>query len=406
MSYINIGGELRHIPKFGGEMWFVSKTGGSDSNSGTAPDGAFETIGAAITACAAGDAINIKAGTYVEDSILLNKNAVELWGEIGVVITPAGATTCLQVTGNSCRIRGIKTSKASQIGFDIDGAGCMLEDCEADDNTIAYDIDGAETIIVRCRDHNASVTGFDIATAENLLYLCSTIGDTTSRGFYLSHANADSNMLYQCVSTGNQTAGYEIITGCANNVIAYCVSGGGDGARVDADEINVWANYAFDNTLSKDITLSIGGGGATDEAYNLFKVTGTVKINSIVGIVETALTGSNTDCFLDVYSANGSVRLSKDNQGVTLGAAIVGSVIARLDSEDKVLSFASAAGAKLMDEIDAQKEGFRLIEDRTGAAHVATYIRFVHTGAAACTGEIDWYVEWEPVSDDGFLASV
>ena len=63
MSYID---RTSHIPKFGGELWFVSKGSGSDSNDGTTPDTAFETIGAAISACAAGDGITIMAGTYTE----------------------------------------------------------------------------------------------------------------------------------------------------------------------------------------------------------------------------------------------------------------------------------------------------------------------------------------------------
>ena len=75
-----------------------------------------------------------------------------------------------------------------------------------------------------------------------------------------------------------------------------------------------------------------------------------------MGVVEEALVGSNTSCYLDIYSTNGGVELSKDNPGVTMGAAIVGSTIARLDLEDKVLTFESAAGAKLMDEIDTKKE--------------------------------------------------
>ena len=53
-----------------------------------------------------------------------------------------------------------------------------------------------------------------------------------------------------------------------------------------------------------------------------------------------------------------------------------------------------------------KKRGFRLIEDRTGATHVATYIRFVHTTDGASSGEIDWYVDWEPVSDDGFFSTI
>ncbi len=402
MAYINIAGIVRHVPQFGGELWFVNKGSGSDSNNGTTPDSAFETIGAAITACAAGDAITIKAGTYTEDSILLNKNAVELWGEIGVVITPAGATTCLQVTGNSCRIRGIKTSKASQIGFDIDGAGCMLEDCEADDNTTAYDIDGAETTLVRCRDHNASVTGFDIATAENLLYLCSSIGNSTSRGFYLSHANADSNLLYQCVSTGNQTAGYEIITGCANNVLSYCVSGSNDGRWVDADNSTVgWDTFSFDTFLHKEFTLDSGGAGTFTE--NLFLVTGIVQIDYIYAEVEVAISADVDVVYLDLFPTGGAAIEITDNAGAVLDDIKAGSLISKqgvatdaLVVEDSNLGFVSEQTGNYKSSLKPFTVG-----KKNGAV---THIRMVYDTGGSATGRVCWMVKWSPISDDGLLA--
>ena len=401
MSWQSAAASLHHVPQFGGDVYYVSKSG-SNSNDGKSPDNAFLTITYAETQVSAGDAINVKAGTYTDEGALeISENGVEVWGEIGVLIAPSGATDCIKVTGNSVRLRGLKVQKAAQIGFDIDGEGCMLEDCIAQDNSIAYDIDGAATTLVRCRDIDATSTGFDIATGDNLLYLCSTIATSgTSRGFYLSNAAADANMLYQCSSLGNSVAGYETVSGCSHNMFAYCTSGGGDGVKVDASEDNQFPAFHFDDHINKEIDIAQGGAGTWE--YNLFKVTGTVQINHIAGIVETALTGSNTDCYLDVYSANGPTVLSK-NATLDIGAAIVGATLMRLDGSDKVLTYASAAGAGLIDEIDAKKEGFRLVEDRTGAAHVATYLRFIHDTSAASSGEIDWYVSWEPVSHDGFL---
>ncbi len=74
---------IRHIPKFTGEIWYVDGVSGSDANNGQVPDQGFLTIGMAITTCAAGDALQISAATYTEDNLDINKNAVELWAEIG-----------------------------------------------------------------------------------------------------------------------------------------------------------------------------------------------------------------------------------------------------------------------------------------------------------------------------------
>ena len=236
-----------HIDKFGGDIWYVSKTG-SDSNNGKSPLTPKLTIKATVTASVAGDAISIKAGTYDEIDLVIANAGTELWAEIGVLIanSDAGGGTCIQVTGATCRLRGIVVQQSGQIGFDIDGAGCFLEDCTATDATIAFDIDGAQTTLVRCKDQDATVTGFDIATASNLLFLCSSVADATaSRGFYLSNAAANKNLLYQCVSTGNTTAGYEVIADCAYNVFTFCTSGGKDGNRVDLGKSTQWAACEF-----------------------------------------------------------------------------------------------------------------------------------------------------------------
>jgi len=245
MSRIN---NTYHLHKFGGEIWYVSKSG-NDSNNGKTPDKAKLTIKAAVTASSAGDAINIKAGTYDEVDLVIANNGTELWGEIGALVnnTDSGGGTCIQITGNSCKVLGIKVSQAGQIGFDIDGAGCFLDHCIAEDCTIAFDVDGAGNILQFCQDVNATTTGYDIATAENLLFHCSTIASGgASRGFYLSNAAADENLIYQCLSTGNATAGYEVVAGASYNVFAFCTSGGGEsGTRIDLGTKTQWAGCEF-----------------------------------------------------------------------------------------------------------------------------------------------------------------
>ena len=89
--------------QFGGEIWYVDGTNGSDSNTGKRPGDAFATIGAAISACAVGDAIVVRATTYTETGLDLNVDGVEMWFEIGAQITPASGTA-LTISRNSCRV--------------------------------------------------------------------------------------------------------------------------------------------------------------------------------------------------------------------------------------------------------------------------------------------------------------
>jgi len=80
-----------HIKRFTGNIWYVDGSV-SASGEGDYPENAFKTIGEDITAASAGDAITIKAGTYTELSLDMNKNALEFWFEIGVIIDPASGT--------------------------------------------------------------------------------------------------------------------------------------------------------------------------------------------------------------------------------------------------------------------------------------------------------------------------
>jgi hypothetical protein len=97
------GGNSTNLPQFGGNIWYVDGVGGNDSNSGEVPGDAFLTIGKGITEMASGDALNIRAGTYTETGLDLNKNACELWFEIGAILDPATGTA-LTISAHYCRV--------------------------------------------------------------------------------------------------------------------------------------------------------------------------------------------------------------------------------------------------------------------------------------------------------------
>ena len=262
---------LGHVPMFTGEIWYVDAGAGAGGD-GTTPDTAFQTITAGFAAMAAGDRVIVKAGTYDEDNLIMALDGMEMGCEIGVVINNTGGTSgnCIRVTGDTCRIDGLVTNEAGLIGFDINGAGTFLADCVSTDNTVAFDIDGPRCTLVRCKDQNATVTGYDIATFENTLYLCNTLATGgTSRGFYLSNGAAHRNMLYQCLSNGNTVASYEVVLGADNNAIVQGTAGNIDGAPVDAGMGNLMDIKVGDDIVAHEHCYPVpdGEGGAGNPVY-------------------------------------------------------------------------------------------------------------------------------------------
>ena len=71
------------VPKFGGDIWYVNKGTGSNTNSGRTPNDPFETIKAGIAAMSSGDALNVTAGTYTELGLDLSCVSCEMWCERG-----------------------------------------------------------------------------------------------------------------------------------------------------------------------------------------------------------------------------------------------------------------------------------------------------------------------------------
>ncbi len=391
MTVLSSPDYTKNIPKFPGSIFYVDGTGGSNSNNGKLPTSPKLTIAAAIAAAAAGDAITVKAGTYTED-IDMNLVCLEMWGEIG-----ANLVGTLTLSAASCRAQGMLLKPSAAIGLIVTGIDCIITDVHAEGTpTIAFDIRAADVEIDRCLAFNYTTTGFKVTAAQVTINDCFAVGaGGITRGFHMAHADASFCVLNRCVSSNNATAGYEIITGAANNTLVDCVSGKGDGRWVAADQNSAWERFSYVKEIHKIITFA---GAPT--TYNILKVTGSVRISSIFGLIETPIPATAALIHLELFSANGSVDITQGT-GPSLISLPAGSLLVRnapstvdIDVADPTSGPSVAENVNWRDPVTAVD----IVKD-VGAD---TYVRLVLSLALA-SGVIDWHCHWEPLSDDGFL---
>jgi len=395
-----------------GTPYYVDAAMADDTEDGTTPDKAKKTINAGIGVAGIGDVIIIKAGDYTED-VVMDTASQELWPEIGVKIT-AATTDCISVQAAYCKIwqpggslflvpgangTGVVTTAAGTNAYVSD----VRTNC-ASSADYGYDILGVGTVLNNCRATDALVAAVKLQGSKTSAINCCCGGTVVDDaiGFWITNS-ASKVRIKVCGSQGYAAAGFQIDAGVTDAVVEGCNSGGGDGCKIDNGTRTTWPDYSFDDVITKTNTLSATGAETVE--YNLFQLTGSVKILNLFGHVTTTLTGTNTDCFLEIWSTNGRDRISKDDSGNTLAQLAIGSLIMKLDKEDKTLVVADvSAGPAMIDQTDIKEEGFRLVQDYTGGAGVDTFIRFVHTCGDGGTGEIHWHAIWEPISEGCLLA--
>lgn len=399
---------IRHIPKFGGEIWFVNGVSGSDSNDGKTPDKAFATLGTAISACSAGDAITVMAGTYTETGLDLNVNNVEVWCELGTIIAPASGTA-FTISGNYCFLgcdRGaIRINPAAnQTGLLVTGNFCYGKEIRvaaASSADIGFDFQGDGLDFRRCRCSDPLVASFKIQGDKVKLEQCCTGGTpaNTSYGYWITNS-CDKTRLINCGSQGHSNGGFYIDAGCTNEVIWNFSSGGGDGKCRDIGSSAVISNLTYEEEKYATQTFT-GVGGASD---NLFKVTGTVEIKKIFGHVTTVLAGDVGNLNLEFDDGAASVNLTT---AVSVNNAPVGSLLLKDDTATNPLLLKSSANAGIIE----QPAGFF-----TGQQPIVPFILVAKNGATnyitsdysgnGASGVIHWHVVWQPITDDGYVEIV
>jgi hypothetical protein len=271
------------------------------------------------------------------------------------------------------------------------------------------DTHGDGSVLKNCRVSSPLVAAFKIQADKVKIDDSCTGGEIadTSIGFWVlpdASGAIDKPRLKNCGSQGHSTAGFQIDSGVTNGVIESCSSGGGDGKWTDADDANVWSNFSYADKLYKEITLTAGGGvGGTGTKYNLFQVTGTIRVHDLMGHVTTVLAGTSSTINLEL-GATTQVDITDSSGGPDLDARIVGTVFVK----DSITTDPLNVGEPDNVPVVLENANYRtpdvpviLIQEEA----VDTYIQLILTTALA-SGSIHWHVHWEPLTDDGLLVLV
>ena len=234
---------FRHIPSFTGEVSYVSPAG-SDGNSGHDPASPLLTIGAAITLATAGDYIKVFAASFTE-AVVLNKDGLELHGEIGARITGNGGVP-LTISADYCRVDElILTPAAGQVALVVSGDYNKIQVMRTIGGTIAVQDTGTGNEITLVAATEYTTTGFDLQGPGAYVCDCLAVSSQAStRGYYLSNTAADRTTVNRSTSVNNDTAGFEVISGVTNAAFTNCIESPTCGTRVDAGTNTAWRNHS------------------------------------------------------------------------------------------------------------------------------------------------------------------
>lgn len=394
---------LPHAQYTSGVVWYVDGVNGLATNSGRTPATAFLTIGAAITACAAGDNIVVGPATYTETGLNLNKDSVQMWLHLGAILDPASGTV-LTVSGNYCRVASTYGAAkfapaANETGMVISGNFVYVDEVRVTDGSVAdlgFDITGEGCDLRRCRCSNPLIAAFKIQGDKNKLEDCCTGGEVAdaSIGFWVTNS-CDKTRLRACSSQGHASGGFVVDAGVTNGVAKDCSSGGGDGSRLDPDHAFVWSDYTFDSVVANDTTFA---GAPT--TYNIVEVTGTVRLKNIYGMVTTQIANTGCTIYLEAYSVNGTADIT-DAPGLQIQNIVVDSYLVRSEASTSALVLAQPSAGPAVAESVSYKDPKTEI-DVVADPGATTYIRVV-LSAALASGAIHWHCEYDALSDDGFV---
>lgn len=144
----------------------------------------------------------------------------------------------------------------------------------------------------------------------------------------------------------------------------------------------------------------------TTAAVPIFSISGSVLVNSLYGIVTTALGANNTAAYwrLNDGTAQSNITL---NTGATISAATVGASLVKKGLATAALTLLDATQERISEPTTLETIYFSPFLAQQKTAGVATNIEFVYTTTDTPTsGAITFYLGWVPLSADGQVTTL
>jgi len=397
-----VGGGGSHATLFTGDVWYTDAGQPNNDGDGKTPETAKQTIAATIALMSAGDKFVTKAGTYAEN-VVIALASTEWEPEIGTIIAPATGVP-ITVSGHYCKISMpdgslFVTGVAGETGVLWSGNRGYPSDIRVDSGsigTLGFDLTGNGIAGKNLRCANPLTAAFKISGDRTKLDECCTGGEpaNTSIGYWVT-GSCDKPRLVKCGSQGHINGGYVVDAGVTNGASKGCSSGGGDGPKIDLTNAFVWSDYTFDSEAFKTITFA---GAPT--TYNIFKLTGAVRISDIHGHVDTPIANTASTLYLELYSTNGDEDIT-DSPGPNIQALVAGAILVRNADSANDIAIGNPNGTPVVVENSNVREPKTAV-DIVADNGATTYIRAVISVALA-SGSIHWHAHYDPLSDDGFL---
>ncbi len=141
------------------------------------------------------------------------------------------------------------------------------------------------------------------------------------------------------------------------------------------------------STNANNTTVSVG----------LFRVTGSVYVYKLYGVVTTVLSSNQTAAHWRLEDGTNTPAVSLA-AGTTVSSATVGALISRTGLAATALSLSNGDQARVLDANSAGNDGLSsfMIIQKNGTNSDLVY-RYSTTNAPA-TGAIQFFMEWEPLS--------
>jgi hypothetical protein len=263
----SMGASIRHIPKFTGRPFWVSLEG-SDDNAGVSPTNTLRTISMAIELAQPGDSITVKSGIY-DESILIDKEGLEIHAEIGARVTGNGGTPVVVNTNNTLVVGLTATPGADKNGYEISGSGNKFVDCYSSGGVIGYHITGMMSFgnsFTDCVAQVYSQTGFVVdAPYSHFKHLIAVVMNQQTKGIVV---NGVGNILDDCNVSGNLTAGLELSPTSADSMViglkstSAVIDSGTNNSIYNTNDVseNVWnaklTDHQQDDSMGKTLSIT------------------------------------------------------------------------------------------------------------------------------------------------------